>query len=89
MHEINLILAALVASLEDRLKGVDEKVVQTHEGVKNAEQKVTDNNKEYAKISLLSALMGKRENLLDAQAICLQEEMTFRTRAEAWALPRD
>ncbi len=88
MHEINLILAALLASLEDRLKGVDEKIVQTHEGAKNAEQKVANNNKEYAKIGILSALMGKRENLLDAQAIGLQEEMTYRTRAEAWAFAK-
>jgi hypothetical protein len=32
--------------------------------------------------------MGKRENLLDAQAICLQEEMIYRTRAEAWTFAK-
>ena len=68
MHEIGLILAALLASLEDRLKGVDEKIVRSRECEMNAAQKVAGNNAEYAKIGPLMALMGKRENLLDAQA---------------------
>jgi hypothetical protein len=32
--------------------------------------------------------MGKRENVLDAQANCLQEQMTYRTRAEAWVFAK-
>lgn len=31
MHEIGLILAALLASLEERLKGVDEKIIRSRE----------------------------------------------------------
>ena len=74
MHEIGLILTALLASSEDRLKGVDEKIVRSREAELKAEQKVAGNNKEYAKIRLLAGLMGRRENLLDAQATCLQEQ---------------
>ena len=88
MHEIGLVLTALLASLEDRLKGVDEKIVRSREAESKAEQKVADNNKEYAKIGLLAGLMGRRENLLDTQAACLQELMIYRTRAEAWAFAK-
>jgi len=88
MHEIGLILAALIASLEDRLKGVDGKIVQSREYETNAAQKITGNNTEFAKIGPLMALMGKRENLLDAQANYLQEQMIYRTRAEAWVFAK-
>jgi hypothetical protein len=88
MHEIGLLLFALLAALEDRIRAADGKIVRSREGEANAAQKVAANNKEYAKIGPLSSLMGKRDNLLDAQANCLQEQMTHRTWAEAWVFAK-
>jgi hypothetical protein len=88
MHEIGLILGALIASLEERLKGIDDKIVRSRECENNAAQKVAANNAEYAKIGPIGALMGKRENLLNAHANCLQEQMIYCTRSEAWVFAK-
>ena len=88
MHEIGLILSALVVSLEGRLKGIDEKIVRTRESETNAAQKVANNNTEYAEVGPIGALMGRRENLLNAHANYLQEQMIYRTRAEAWSFAK-
>ena len=84
MQEVGLLLGALIASLEDRARAADEKIVRHREGEEQAGRKVLANAKEYAKIGPLSALFGKRASLLDAQATCLQEQMILRTRHEAW-----
>jgi hypothetical protein len=88
MHEIRLILGALLASLEGRRMGVDEKIVRSRECEMNSAQKIAGNNAEYAKIGPLRALLGKRENLLDAQANYLQKQMIYRTLAEAWVFAK-
>ena len=88
MHEIGLILAALLASLEDRLKGVDEKIVRNRESETNAAQKVAGNNAEYAKVGPLMAFMGKARICSTPRQFAFKEEMAYRTRAEAWGFAK-
>jgi hypothetical protein len=83
-HEIGQLLDALLTALEGRVKDMDEKAVRANDNAEAASQKIMANNKEWAKIGILSAAFGKRNNLLDAQASCLEEHYVYRTRFEGW-----
>lgn len=84
MHDIGLILDALLQNLRGRTDLASEQITRNKEAEQAAAQKVVFNQKEYAKIGPLSDLMGKRSSLLNAQGTCLQEQLTCRTRAVAW-----
>jgi len=84
MHDISRLLDALLTSLDERLKIVDEKIVKANENAEISGQKIAANNKEWAKIGPLAAAFGKRKSLMDAQSSCLQEYYIYRTRFEGW-----
>ena len=75
---------ALLASLEERLKDMDDKTAKAKENADSVGQKITNNSKEWARMGIWSAALGKRNNLLDAQGTCLQEHYVYLTRSEAW-----
>jgi hypothetical protein len=84
-HEIGQLLDALLTTLEGRGKILmDEKMVRAKENAEATSQKITANNVEWVKIGILSAAFGKRNNMLDAQATCLEEHYVHRTRFEGW-----
>ena len=84
MHDIGRHLDALLAFLNERLSASDEKVAQARQGEEAAGQQVAARAREWAHIGLVGELIGRRNNLLDAQAASLQEQLTYRTRTEAW-----
>jgi len=88
MHDIARCLGALIALLEERQAGMDDRVSRAKNTVDNAEQKVVANRNEYAQVGLLSQMLGKRRNLLDAQGECLRELYTARTQVEAWTFAK-
>jgi len=85
VYEIGQLLDALLTALEGRSKvNMDEKMVRAKENAETTSQKIKANNVEWAKIGILSAAFGKRNNMLDAQATCLEEHYVHRTRFEGW-----
>ncbi len=83
LHDIGQLLGVLITSLEERLKGLPDRVEKIRGNEKEASAKVQENGREWAKVGILSAALGKLDKLLDAQAICLQNLYTHRTWIEA------
>ena len=88
MHDISRCLAALVATLEERLLTVDDKITRAKSNIENAEHKVVANRIEWANVWFLPHLLGKRRKLLDLHGESLRELYTSRTQAEAWAFAK-
>jgi hypothetical protein len=84
MHDIGRHLVALLTYLGERLSAADDKIDQARQGEELAGQQVAARAREWANIGLIGALIGRRNNLLDAQASSLQEQLTYRTRIESW-----
>jgi len=83
MHDIARLLTALIQSIEERAAGYDDRIQKTKENEEASAAKVVFNAKEWAKVGLIPALIGKRQSLFDAQAEVLQQLYAFRTRIEA------
>ena len=84
MYDIARLVQELVKSLEDRLAGMDDRIAKAKENEKAAQAKVAANAKEWAKVGVMSGMLGKRQSLLDAQGECLQMLYIYRTRTEGW-----
>ncbi len=88
MHDLGRCVAALVTALEERLRAVDDKITRAKNNIDNAEQKVTANRLEWAKVWWLPHLFGRRRKLLDVHGEFLRELYTARTQAEAWVFAK-
>lgn len=84
MRDIQGLLQALIASLNERLLGVDDKIATAIKNEQSASERVAANRREWAKIGVLSDMMGKRQRLFEAQGNCLQEQYIYRTNIAAW-----
>jgi len=84
MHDLSRCVMALIASLEERARAGDDRISKAKANVEDAEQKVTANRNEWAKVGLLSHMLGRRRKLLDTHGELLRELYLFRTQAEAW-----
>lgn len=84
MYDVSRYLAVLLEYLEERISIADERVSRAKTNTANSQDKVTANRQEWAKVGLLSQVLGKRKSLLDAQAECLRELYTAQTHIEAW-----
>ncbi len=88
MHDLSQCLAALIATLEERGLAVDDKIARAKSNIDNAEQKVTANRSEWAKVGPLAHMLGKRRKLLDIHGELLRELYTARTQSEAWVFAK-
>lgn len=88
MHDLGRCVAALIAALEERLSAVDNRVARAKTSIENAEQKVAANRSEWARVGLISQMLGKRRKLLDSHGELLRELYTARTQAEAWTFAK-
>lgn len=76
------LLSALVSSLQVRLKQMDDKMARHRQLEEETANRAIANGREWARVGMLSGLMGKRQNLFDAQGECLQQLYVYRTRIE-------
>lgn len=83
LYEIKRLLEALLQSLDSRLKESSDKVV-TYQDIadKALKERIQPNQKEWTKIGIFS--FGKRNKILDAQALALQARYEALTYMEAW-----
>lgn len=84
MHDLSRCVTALIASLEERARTADDRIGKAKASIDDAEQKVTANRNEWAKVGLLSHMLGRRRRLLDTHGELLRELYLYRTQAEAW-----
>jgi hypothetical protein len=88
MMDISSLLAALLESIEDRIKSFDDKIAKISEDsetVKENESAISKNREEWAKLGLLSRfILGKHKNILSAQAERFISRYTLRTKVEGF-----
>ena len=88
LHDIARLVDALVNALDERLKNVDTRIMRAKENEEGTVKKVTANRADWAKVGILSQMLGKRRSLLDAQAECLRDMYIYRTQGEAWGFAK-
>jgi hypothetical protein len=88
MHDLSRCVMALITFLEERGRDADERISRVKANVDNAEHKVEANRNEWAKVGLLSHMLGKRRKLLDIHGELLRELYTSRTQVEAWTFAK-
>jgi hypothetical protein len=86
--DLSKLLNTLLDSTAERLKGMDDKIVQMRSSEEEAASRVDANNREWSHISLLGKLVGKPENMLNAQGDALFQQYVYRTRGEAWTFAK-
>lgn len=86
--EISRLLGALLDFTEERLKGMDDKIVQAKQSEEEASNKVKVNDQEWSHIGLIGKMVGRPENMLNAQGDALYEQYVYRTRIEAWTFAK-
>jgi hypothetical protein len=88
MFDVGNVISALIDFLDERLKGLEDKVLKLRENESQAQQALESNNRAFAAAGPISALMGKKKNLLNAQSEVLQRLYVYRTYVEAWTFSR-
>jgi hypothetical protein len=81
--DISRVLAALLDSIDERRRLLDDKITAMKDNEESAANRVRLNNQEWSHMGLLSKVVGKPDSLLDAQGEALQEQYIYRTRIEA------
>lgn len=84
LHEIAKLIDALIESLGEQYLGCDSEITNYGERESKAQENVTANETEWAKVGIFSSMTGKHDKLLDGQAICLMELYINRTYKYAW-----
>ncbi len=89
MQDISRLLSVLSGSLEDRRKGMDEKIAKAKDNVESNETKVAEAKRDWANVTLIGEWMGKRDKILDKQAEILKELYIWRTRLQGWIFAKE
>lgn len=83
LYEIKRLLEELIKSLDNRLKEANDKIVNYQDrGDRALKERVQPNEREFTKIGLLS--FGKRNKILDSQALAFHSLYEAQTYMEAW-----
>lgn len=83
-HEISLLLGALITHLKGRYDRIEEEITKLKPREEELAKKLKDQEKEWAKIGLISDMFGKRKRLFDAVSVVLQDLYSARTAIEGW-----
>ncbi|HTC95775.1 MAG TPA: tubulin-like doman-containing protein [Terriglobales bacterium] len=82
VYDISRLLAALLASLEERQKQMEEKIARHRQMVEATTVSTASNAAEWSRLGVVSGWLGKRQNLLNEQGECLRQLYIYRTRLE-------
>ncbi|MHB8123090.1 MAG: tubulin-like doman-containing protein [Desulfuromonadaceae bacterium] len=85
IHEIGLLLDALIADLYKRNNKIDGELAKAKEDAESVAAKMNANRKEWVKMGIITAkLFGKRDRLMDAHSIFMLEYNIQKTKIEGW-----
>lgn len=89
-QDASRVVAALLESIDERRKLMDDKITQMKDNEESAANRVRINNEAWAHMSFLDKkVLGKPDSLLDAGAEALQEQYIYRTRIEALGFAKE
>jgi hypothetical protein len=92
MHDIDRLVQALLASMEERLQSIANRIASfSDDGAlsKSNEVKITENRKQWSKLGPISVALGKDKSILNAQSETLITRYTMRTRLEGFRFAQD
>ena len=84
MQDTGRLLSALLASLEERGKGYDDRLQKLQDKVRESQARVQAAGLEWSKISWIGGILGQRTDLFNAQAQHLTELYILQTQVEAF-----
>ena len=87
-YDVSRLLAALIDSTDERLKGLDDKITLAKGNEEDAANRVRVINEDWARMGFIKKAVGKPDSLLDAQGEALLEQYTYRTLIEALAFSK-
>lgn len=83
LFDIKRLIDTIVENLQKRYADIDDKIVRNQHNEEKELAAVLENEKTWAKVGLLSAMAGKKERLLDAQATVFESLYIYKTMGEA------
>jgi hypothetical protein len=83
MQDTGRLLTALLASLEERGKMIDDRIQKLQDAVRDTQARVQAVGVEWAQVGLVKAFLGKRMDLFNRQAENLSQWYICQTRVEA------
>jgi hypothetical protein len=90
LYDLNRKLNALIDYLRNDLsKNLDDKIETTKKQEEKSKEAIRENDQNWAKIGILSDLLNKRDEILDAQIISIQDEYRNRTEIEGLKFARE
>ncbi|GAB3695359.1 tubulin-like doman-containing protein [Spirosoma flavus] len=84
MFDIQKITEQLSVWVRDKINEVDGRITKLRSEIPNEENKLSDNNKQYSSIGVLSRGMGKHKNMLIAHTEVLSQWYRQRTTLAGW-----
>jgi hypothetical protein len=88
MQDTSRLLAALLASLDEHGKQIDDRLQKLNDQVREAQARVQATGVEWSQVSFLKAMLGKRTDLFNGQAQNLTQLYMLQTRVEAFGFAR-
>ncbi|MBV8367489.1 MAG: hypothetical protein JO036_00945 [Candidatus Eremiobacteraeota bacterium] len=83
ISEVSQVIAALVKWLDEKAARFDERATKTSGLIKDAEQRVQSDARQWAAVGMVGKLLGRRQRLFDDEAVNLQQLYTYRTILQA------
>lgn len=83
LYDIKRLIETIVNNLQKRYFEIDDKIINNEQNQERELAIAIENEKTWAKVGLLSAFVGKKEKLLDAQAIVFESLYIYKTMGEA------
>jgi hypothetical protein len=83
-YEISSLLGALIPHLKARFDRIEEEITKLKPQEEELAKRLAEQQKEWAKVGVISDMFGKRKRLFDAASTVLQDLYTVRTKIEGW-----
>jgi hypothetical protein len=83
LFDIKRLIDTLIDNLHKRFSEIDDKIVRNQQNEEKEIAVALENEKTWSKIGILSSMIGKKEKLLDAQAVVFESLYIYKTMSEA------
>jgi len=84
MQDTSRLVTALLASIDEYGRNLDDRTQKLQEAVRDTQARVQATGLEWSHINLLNAVLGRRSDLFNAQALNLTQLYTLQTRVEGF-----
>ncbi len=82
VFDIKRLIDTLMENIQERYSKIDDDIVRKQQAEEKAQASITENDKTWAKLGTLSSIFGKKDKLLDAQAVLYKEFYIYKTQIE-------